>query len=497
MPDFDLQSTIDSVAVQNAGQSRVPATGNEPGGFTSTQGGVGSGAVLPLAPLTFNTGGDIPEPPITADNVAINNAATVAQTTATPGVVPAATPDTTVGDSFAQPVFTAGSLDTRQETFTPFDEDRARRQSIRDQLKLHQAEIDATNQIFDQQLDQARVEGLGRLGSQRATSARSGVLGSDFGAAQKEKVLGFNKDIARGLQAERVAAIGSIMSRVRSSAQAELTEKREARAQGAQEYLDFLARGDERKANNTNQIVGDLIAQGVNPNEMDEKELKTILEGSSVSVNDVIAGYAQAKFAQEEGQEGNEFGFMSTTGGIFRTDPKTGEAKFIAAGGGGGGTTGGSGSTLPEGAREIPAEDSAPEGWNVERIGGKLYTWPREAGVPSFKEYLNARMEQEQMSFGPELIEETRKEYEKRYASAKPSLTNLTSSSKQSLEQAGLSNAPGDVQTFFLNAPSDFRGFFSQAVALGNFTSDISAEEMKLIQDEFEEQESSSSGREI
>ena len=81
-------------------------------------------------------------------------------------------------------------------------------------------------------LNQARLEGQGRLGSTRAISARSGLLGSDFGSAQKEKILWYNSDVNSGIQAERSAKIGTILGRVRQSVLDEIKLKNDARQQG-------------------------------------------------------------------------------------------------------------------------------------------------------------------------------------------------------------------------------------------------------------------------
>lgn len=185
------------------------------------------------------------------------------------------------------------TLDTEEEDFTPFDEEAARKQAMRDQLRLHQAEIDATNMIYDQLLSEARLQGQGRLGAQRAMAARGGLLGSDFASSQKGRVQDYNTSIYRGIGAERTAAIGKIMGTVRSSVLEEVKAKREAHEAGAQEYIDYLARKDERRANNLALITSDLIAQGKNPEDFSKEEWAEMLTGSGLKYNDVIAAYAR------------------------------------------------------------------------------------------------------------------------------------------------------------------------------------------------------------
>jgi hypothetical protein len=235
--------------------------------------------------------------------------------------------------------------------FEAYDEEAARRAAIRNQRRLFQGEIDATNQVYDQLLNEARIEGQGRIGSQRAIAARGGLLGSDFAGAQKDRVQSFNTDIQRGIQAERAAAIGAIEGTMRASVQQELAAKREARQLGAEEYNDFLAGKAARKENYKNALIQDMLVQGIDIESLSEEELAQYLRPAGLKADDVKAAYLRAKAGQEAAAQesgANDFGFMSTSGGIFRTDPSTGEAMFIPSGGGsasGGGTSSGGGSS--------------------------------------------------------------------------------------------------------------------------------------------------------
>ena len=197
------------------------------------------------------------------------------------------------GSNFATASFEEGPA------YDPFDEDKARRDSIRNQTRLYQAEIDATNEVYDQLLNEARLEGTGRLGSQRASAARGGLLGSDFAASQKNKVQNFNTDINRGIQAERTAAIGAIMGNVRSSVEEEMRSKREARQLGAEEYMNWLTNRDTRRDNYKNQLVSDMIAQGIDIKDMTDEELAEYVKPAGLSANAVRAAFVQAQVAAQ------------------------------------------------------------------------------------------------------------------------------------------------------------------------------------------------------
>lgn len=149
---------------------------------------------------------------------------------------------------------------------TSVDENAIRRAT----MKMFQGQIDATNQVYDQLLNEARLEGEGRLGSQRAIAARGGILGSDFAGAQKKKVQDFNTDIYRSIGAERRAAIAAIEGAGRQYAQQEIAAKRQARQQDAETYLNFLANKETRTNEWVSGMAQSLLAQGLTPDEVED-----------------------------------------------------------------------------------------------------------------------------------------------------------------------------------------------------------------------------------
>lgn len=251
-----------------------------------------------------------------------------------------------------------------------FDYEAEQRRAQRNQMRMFQAEIDATNQVYDQLLNEARLEGQGRLGSQRAIAARGGLLGSDFAGAQKQRVQDFNTEQQQLVQAERMAAIGAIMGNVRAAAQNEVAQKRAAREAGATEYLNYLAGKDQRRESNAQLFAQDFLAQSVDPSTLSDEELAEMLSGSGVSKADLIRNYTAA---QQGGEEGSEFGFMSTSGGLFRTNPQTGEAEFIASPGAsssGGGSTGASFTATQRNKLEAAGLLNAPRQEQLDHLFG-------------------------------------------------------------------------------------------------------------------------------
>lgn len=216
--------------------------------------------------------------------------------------------------------------------YDPFDEEEARRNAIRNQTRMYQAEIDATNTVYDQLLNEARIEGTGRLGSQRAIAARGGLLGSDFAGAQKQKVQDFNTDINRGIQAERIAAIGAIEGKIRDSVQLELEGKRQARQLGAEEYNNWLAGKSERKQGYRDQIVTDALTQGIDLTLLSEEELTNLAKPAGLTASDLLSSYARQKAAQEAAGAEADLETRMTEAEIRKIDADIAEGKIKSIG---------------------------------------------------------------------------------------------------------------------------------------------------------------------
>lgn len=208
------------------------------------------------------------------------------------------------------------------------DEDRVRR----DTLRTFQREIDATEEVYNQMLREAQLEGQGRLGSQRAIAARGGILGSDFAGAQKEKVRDYNRDIISSINSEKLARIAYIEGRGRQLAQQEIAAKRAARQQGAENYIDFLAGREARKSNYIASVAQSLLEQDLTPEEVEDQLNNIATEVGTTP--DAIKQQYYSLVAQQESAPGTEYKFFSGSGGLYRTNPQTGEVEFVPGGGG-------------------------------------------------------------------------------------------------------------------------------------------------------------------
>lgn len=173
----------------------------------------------------------------------------------------------------------------------PVDENDIRAKT----MERFQAEIDALNQVYAEKKAEERVRGEGRLGSSAAIQARRGLLGSDFGGAQTEKVSDYNQSIQDSIDAEKASKISSILSTVRKDASDEIAAKTAARKAGAQEYITYLAGAAERKTARVSDTVKNVLLNQIEADDNLFKELATML---GVSTQVVKAQYEEQKAAQ-------------------------------------------------------------------------------------------------------------------------------------------------------------------------------------------------------
>lgn len=221
-----------------------------------------------------------------------------------------------------------------EQDLQPIDE----QQVYRDKLRMFQAEIDATNQVYAQILAEQKMEGRGNLGSGRAIQARSGLLGSDFGKAQTDTIMKANRDAEQLIQAQQSAKVNSILGLARQSAVDEIAQKRDAQRQGLQTYMQYLGEASNRKTAKIAGLANQLISQGIDPSEIDPAKLKTILRDYGLSEEEFTLGYSETKKALEEAKlladekKRAESAFTLSEGQRrYEVDPATGEMVLVAS----------------------------------------------------------------------------------------------------------------------------------------------------------------------
>lgn len=207
-------------------------------------------------------------------------------------------------------------------------------------LRRYQGEIDATNNIFASKLREANTAGLNRSGSQNAQQARAGLLGSDFGNAQDERVNKYNTEISNDIRTEQSLAIASILGKARSGAKDELAAKKLARDTDYAKYKELLTTSSERKSTKTNAYAKELLAKGTTLEELLKLD-STEFSGTGLSKQEVINAFKDAqtnqtkldlenKKTQAEISKAGQFS-LSQGQTQYVTDPVTGITKAVAS----------------------------------------------------------------------------------------------------------------------------------------------------------------------
>ncbi len=183
------------------------------------------------------------------------------------------------------------------------NEDNIRRAT----LGRFQAEIDATNRVYADKIAEAAFQGQGRLGTSRASQARGGLLGSDFGAAQTDKVTAYNTDITNSIRDQQMATISAILGKADQASVDEIAAKTKAKQEGADSYIKFLTSSKERKQGKLTELGQALLLQGLSPEDIDPSELQKIATSYGVSEGDIKTSYLTAKRAKDAEDIDNGF----------------------------------------------------------------------------------------------------------------------------------------------------------------------------------------------
>lgn len=119
----------------------------------------------------------------------------------------------------------------------PVDENAIREQRRREA----QAEIDAIDAVYNTMVSDRRVVNEGNLGSTRASDARGGNLGGDFGNANMSRQRDLNENAIKAINAERGVKIQSIFADINKSVKDEVAAKKAEALGQADSYKNYLS----------------------------------------------------------------------------------------------------------------------------------------------------------------------------------------------------------------------------------------------------------------
>lgn len=144
------------------------------------------------------------------------------------------------------------------------------RQRITD---LFQREIDALNGLYAQQKQEATKAGLANLGTNRASQARFGLLGSSFGTAETKGIEQETVQKKESIDVANQAATAPIYNQIATEVLKARQDKRAAQAESAEAYIAYLKNQKTQKETTATNAIKSLILAKANPTDKDFKDM--------------------------------------------------------------------------------------------------------------------------------------------------------------------------------------------------------------------------------
>lgn len=189
----------------------------------------------------------------------------------TPVQAPTAAPAPSKPFRYTEPPTSPTTATSKRPVYQEVDEG-AIREATR---KRMQSSIDAINAEYANLVARENVAGQDRSGQTRAINARSGLMGSDFGAASQDKTTQFNQQQVKALQDEKLAKIDSVLLGIEDRASRTIAEERAAADQKyAREFGEYeFAQEDARRVRDEARVDLKTLAQtGYNLDVMDPNQ---------------------------------------------------------------------------------------------------------------------------------------------------------------------------------------------------------------------------------
>lgn len=163
-------------------------------------------------------------------------------------------------------------------------------------LANYQAQIDSINSVYSDKLNQARIQGQGRIESRQFAQGRSGQIGSGTGEASVNAIQNANTEVYNSIEAEKANTLNAIYGKVREGAAEQLAANTAAKQQGAKALLEFYnVTKPTLKTKNTSTAVKALIAKGIDVSKLTPEELKSFTDGIGITKDEFVNAYNAEK----------------------------------------------------------------------------------------------------------------------------------------------------------------------------------------------------------
>ncbi len=200
----------------------------------------------------------------------------------------------------------------------------AEKADIRTQTRARmQAQIDAINNEYTGIIAAEKPKAEERLGETRAISARSGLLGSPRGAAQKDKMTSYNAAVEAGIRAEQETKIQAILGKADEMAQAQISDEVAGRKKNAGDYLSYLkTQQDDMKTK-----LSDLAKSNISLDSLSQDEYSKLLSASGFDNQSDFELYYNAQKSKASQIDWKSEKLADGQLLLWGQDPATGEIK--------------------------------------------------------------------------------------------------------------------------------------------------------------------------
>lgn len=164
-------------------------------------------------------------------------------------------------------------------------------------LQGFQQEIDDTNASYSRELSSAVAAGQAKIGTNIAGEARSGEMGSTFGAAADNNVVTSNLNDENTITDNQRTAVDAIMDKSNTAADAAITAAKTAKSAGVDAYVTYLQGAQTRNATNATAAATAVVQAGLDPSTMTPAQMAQYLKNYGISQADFDKAYGPAKAA--------------------------------------------------------------------------------------------------------------------------------------------------------------------------------------------------------
>lgn len=190
---------------------------------------------------------------------------------------------------------------------------------LRQELGNVQGIIDAVNQQYAGTVARAKESGIGRMGQTRSIQARSGNLGSSFGAGALNQTQDYNDEVIQQIEAEKAAKVQAILYDARMFAQKSFEDQRAQIEKKGDAFLEY----QKEQVTKMRENVKTLASTGVALEDIPDEDYKNLFQAAGFDNQLLFEGYYNANKPKEEQIDYKYFNLGN--GKMVRFDDQGGE----------------------------------------------------------------------------------------------------------------------------------------------------------------------------